>query len=691
MNQSGAQQIKPPETLFQLCTTIVKSIIRGMIKNLPRTIGIIIVVMLLHTWLMIAMNDGFNPSGNNFLDMILALRSRVMSGILFWLLFMTLISTARTHKNGFGAYISEITGAPGFVSNLKNKLGDKALVLLAGGAAGGLLFTTVLDNRLAGILLGLLVLGSLSLKTEGFTFLVARLGYSDWKKFRTKTAGAQVDPELAFLVVGGVAFGALVGGVLPMLSYTGYLGAVILMAFVYSKNKGVPTSTFIVTLLGISLMFIRKAYADDGGLPEAGGSYQAWLASEGATTAVSMGAAPSLAAAAGYTTPFLNSILKDIIGSMPPLINIKMPGAGLDALQAAVYTTVQPIVEPGILVNTANPEDAGDLTWNDWFIKMADLTYGLEDTEKIFTKYQKDALDGFKNMIKTNTFLNGDIIEVVDDTKFLQGAKNLTAANKFMQVFNGVTKGFTYGNMFCDTLKYMTPTVSDDGSVYSEGDDFITSAVKAVSSGQANAALTKYKPQLAVFELANYLTFGGTKASDIISPSATVSNTVSLLTDVVKDQFSGTNNVADRLKTGAYGQNVGNLVQGTQIGIEAVKDPGNFYKNDWAPVVTDDKFYDDMYKTADDLFQPPKDAGYIKQGTCFVGRTGAKLVVGVADMTAKGAQVAGTAYEYTSQAVGTAVDAAGNVAGAAVDMAGNAISATGSAVKSGWGYVKSFF
>jgi ligand-binding sensor domain-containing protein len=60
-----------------------------------------------------------------------------------------------------------------------------------------------------------------------------------------------------------------------------------------------------------------------------------------------------------------------------------------------------------------------------------------------FTKYQKDALDGFKNMIKTNTFLNGDIIEVVDDTKFLQGAKNLTAANKFMQVFNGVTKGFT--------------------------------------------------------------------------------------------------------------------------------------------------------------------------------------------------------------------------------------------------------
>jgi hypothetical protein len=66
-----------------------------------------------------------------------------------------------------------------------------------------------------------------------------------------------------------------------------------------------------------------------------------------------------------------------------------------------------------------------------------------------------------------------------------------------------------------------------------------------VSSGQANAALTKYKPQLAVFELANYLTFGGTKASDIISPSATVSDTVSLLTDVVKDQFSGTNNVAE--------------------------------------------------------------------------------------------------------------------------------------------------
>lgn len=252
------------------------------------------------------------------------------------------------------------------------------------------------------------------------------------------------------------------------------------------------------------------------------------------------------------------------------------------------------------------------------------------------------SLQQFQTLVKNTTVVGpGGVVTRTDWSSYLSGLKNL-------QRMNGITKaigaGFWGAGVLSDTLSNMTPRVTPDDK-YIEGDSVPYALSKATLAGGASLSLGKSSPGLGVMELGNFVAFGGSKASDIISPGKTITGGINAAVDGLRH---GTDYMADAASAGKYGPCVKNLAALSEETGKALGDPQQF-AGDFSNVVSDQQFYDDMYQSSYELWKPPADAGTLKTVACGAGELATDAVIKGAELAAKTGQALGTAASKVGQ------------------------------------------
>src|SRR3990172_6070708 len=130
-----------PQTLAQLFALVVRSTMKSWLWRIPLALVGSFAVWLLHTFLLVVANDGFNAGNNWFLDMILALQGRLASGTIFWTLFGGLLSgSAMPFLKSAAKFVRDLMESPTFIRSCFAGAGPGSfpLGLLAAGGAGAL-------------------------------------------------------------------------------------------------------------------------------------------------------------------------------------------------------------------------------------------------------------------------------------------------------------------------------------------------------------------------------------------------------------------------------------------------------------------------------------------------------------------------------------------------------------------------
>jgi len=302
------------------------------------------------------------------------------------------------------------------------------------------------------------------------------------------------------------------------------------------------------------------------------------------------------------------------------------------------------------------PTSGNTATTSDWVKDAWDLLNNIQGTDQGTQLIQSlvnqltgadDAVNTFRDVLKNTTVVGpGGMVQRTGWTKYTQALQNMLGKTGLAtQIMSGIGKGFKFGSILADTLSNMEPRVTDDGR-YIEGDSIPYALTKATASAELMGYIGKKNPGLAVMELVNFVGFGGSKASDIISPGKTIGGTFNALCDLVTDQIQGTDTVYDAAQAGKYGGAVKSLTGAAALGGEALGDPQQF-AGDWSNVVTDDQFYQNMYDSSYDLWKPPPGAGTFKRTLCATGELATDAAIKAAELTAKGAQWAGDATQRT--------------------------------------------
>src|SRR3990170_3326630 len=331
-----------PQTLAQLFALVVRSTMKSWLWRIPLALVGSFAVWLLHTFLLVVANDGFNAGNNWFLDMILALQGRMASGTIFWTLFGGLLSGAGMRfLKGPAKFVRDLMESPTFIRSCFAGAGPGSfpLGLLAAGGAGALLASAILANRLASLLLALTVFFVLAWRLEDFWVLVARLAWTDAQRvLNRQRAPRPLNLGWAGLTVLGASLGFLVGMILPWQLYCGGAAFLVLAALSValivsslSRAKGARAASVLLLVILYSAFAVTGASADDGGWSEAGGSFAAWIASEGAIRAVAMG----FPAAAGMFLGLLAGGLSGVAGGLTavPSVPVPPPPAGPPGFQ----------------------------------------------------------------------------------------------------------------------------------------------------------------------------------------------------------------------------------------------------------------------------------------------------------------------------------------------------------------------
>ncbi|NIP33116.1 MAG: hypothetical protein GWN00_33600, partial [Aliifodinibius sp.] len=160
----------------------LKLLLVGMLKKLPVKLllaGIVaLLAWILHTYLLVVTNEGFNAGNNVWLDRILALEDRAISGTLVWTLGVGLVTSiiARLMAYGIGATMRSVVETPKYIWNWAKEAGIFAIPLLFIGYFLTIIFGFVVSNNLLIIQLFLIIIGILIARHTSILMTVLRLG-----------------------------------------------------------------------------------------------------------------------------------------------------------------------------------------------------------------------------------------------------------------------------------------------------------------------------------------------------------------------------------------------------------------------------------------------------------------------------------------------------------------------------------
>lgn len=356
MNANQANQADMPKTTLELLKYIAKRIPERVLKALPMTILIGAGSWLLHTYLLVYTNEGFNPGtwlGRNFLNV----KGSAISSILLWTMvgaIIPLVISFFARKGNPFKSIVAMARIPGDIIK-KNKVAHNTfLPIILFSCSATLLFDKLLSG-VSGLVAGGIIMSSVVafITGRGSIFIqIFRMIFNDVQNFVVKKQHTRLDGESIYLIMGSSGFTLLVYGIIKTLGVFpfifGTLGRIIpLMSgffnwvlvavlFVFnsvwlillvlgiilmSKAKGTPKQVlFFVTILLAAFTADRilgiTIFADDGGWREAGGTLGGWLTSQGFLPAVLSGIPP---AAGGLIGSYVSSILSGLMNGFGPL------------------------------------------------------------------------------------------------------------------------------------------------------------------------------------------------------------------------------------------------------------------------------------------------------------------------------------------------------------------------------------
>ncbi len=279
----------------------------------------------------------------------------------------------------------------------------------------------------------------------------------------------------------------------------------------------------------------------------------------------------------------------------------------------------------------ADAQAAQDRKDAEWWFDTAKNTSGFV-TEFV----DAQSLQQFQTLVKNTTVVGpGGVVTRTDWSSYLSGLRNF-------QRMNGITKaigkGFWGAGVLSDTLDNMKPRVTADDK-YIEGDSVPYALSKGTLTGAAGLSLGKSSPALGVMDLGNFVAFGGSKASDIISPGKTITGGINAAVDGVRH---GSEYISEAAAAGKYGPCIKNLAALSEEAGTALGDPQQF-AGDFSDVVTDQQFYDDMYQSSHDLWKPRPNAGTLKTVACAGGELVTDAAIKAAELAAHAGQALGDA------------------------------------------------
>ncbi|AMA10777.1 hypothetical protein [Picosynechococcus sp. PCC 73109] len=281
---SNGQSQQAPKTLVQLLGWLLKAFLQALPRQI--VVGVIVggVMWLVHTFLLVGVNEGFNPTTNPWLGSVLVISDQLVPGTLFWLFSGILVG--HLFRGTLGNYLQGIGQLPQICVDVGQQASQFQSPFPWVGLAVAIAFSTFLGNLLVSIQIALFALAAVC-EPQHLLRLAAQLGWQDAHRlFRHQSPPALSQVTLQTLLAGlmvGYLIAAICfwffGGIPQLL----FLGA-IAIALVLILKGNQPPSTQTLILLSLSLVGFYAAHgipvlADDCGWQEAGGSLDRWLAS----------------------------------------------------------------------------------------------------------------------------------------------------------------------------------------------------------------------------------------------------------------------------------------------------------------------------------------------------------------------------------------------------------------------------
>ncbi len=330
--RSNSNRKQPlPQGFWSLFGLIFANTIKMFFKKLPSTLFFMFLALVLHTFLLVVVNNGFNAE--NFIGNFLSLSfdpsegASPLNGIIVWTVVPMIIMSLFAPKSsspGFGDRLSTI------VTYFRVAKKDATAMIL--GSLGVSLAVGALMNGYSSLVLAAGV-GTLFASKSGS--VVALLFRSAWTAIFNVARHDNISRY--GLAAGYVAiFASSLGFIVnSALTPYGIVIGIILLFIAIIMAKGAPISSAVAPLLIPGLILVSGTFlgldllwADDGGFndPRGGGgngTLESWWNGTSRNLAILMGILPAIGAGFG---PLIQRVLQDMADDLPPDVN--RPGGG---------------------------------------------------------------------------------------------------------------------------------------------------------------------------------------------------------------------------------------------------------------------------------------------------------------------------------------------------------------------------
>jgi hypothetical protein len=328
-------------------TKLIRMILRRLIFIIPT----MIITWIIHTYVIVVMNDGFGDSTiwGRWVNTV----GNMPSAMVVWGLISAMIWSLiySTFKFGPVKAVSSFIKAPFWIYRLltgSGKTGFGAFLMGVGLAA---ILSSVFQFKVSANIILALALSLVGLSQPGF--LLATFFAKGWMRVAGNLSKSQPEKYAlslrgAHLLVVGLSPGFICAAILSARFAQGFGIIAIIVGIILFFNIQAPRAsagqisgllifgTLTALLYALYAWLLDNAFADDGGGKECGSSFQSWVKCQGAGMAVARGAPPSLASGAGVLAPPLNIV-------DPSKITISMTDADMAKLYAVPTDfTIQP-------------------------------------------------------------------------------------------------------------------------------------------------------------------------------------------------------------------------------------------------------------------------------------------------------------------------------------------------------------
>ncbi len=324
---AGTQQ-QLPEGFLPLLGLIIKNTIKMFFKRLPLTVLFAVGALVLHTYLLVYVNNGFDPSTTtgNFLS----LANSPLSGIVIWtvgpMLMMSLMGRLRGKRGpGIGARLVA-------VRDYFRERGIDALAV-AMGSLGVALTVGGLMNGHASLFMAAGVGAMVASRSGAVTALLFRSAWTAAFNAARRENVARYGLAAGYVTLFASSLGFIANSVVTP---NGVVVGILLLvgAIAMARGAQLPPAATPLLLLGIALfgsyfIGIELLWADDGGFndPSGGGGRGTWISwwnGTGRNTAIAMGVGPAVGASMGL---LFQRVFQDMALQLPP--DLDMPTSDL--------------------------------------------------------------------------------------------------------------------------------------------------------------------------------------------------------------------------------------------------------------------------------------------------------------------------------------------------------------------------